>query len=89
MSILQDFIGNYELSEDNKVKIENIIIRFLVDANCLLSEHELANNNIGKDLCESILFENNFFYTKYNASARLFEISKQFDKKELEIILNG
>lgn len=74
-----------DISEDFKELLESIIIKFMVDANCLLTEDELAINPIGHDLWLTIHRHGAGFWDgDYEKGDELTALCRQFEKLELE-----
>lgn len=77
-----------DVSDEFKQELESVVIKFMVDANHLLTENELENNPIGHDLWLTIHRHGAGFWDgDYEKSDELTELCRQFERLELEELL--
>ena len=74
-----------DVSDELKSELENVIVKFMVDANCLFTEKEIEESPIGHDLWLTIHRHGAGFWDgDYEKGEELTELCRQFEKLDLE-----
>lgn len=86
-SVLYNYYDICEISDEFKMECENLIINFMVQANTLLTEQEIATKPIGHNLWMSLSRSYNDF-ADYQHGDKLKEVVEKFYGLDLGSKLN-
>lgn len=84
---LSDLYDLQDISDEFKMECEDLIIKFMVEANTMLTEQELASKPIGHNLWMSLSRGYNDF-ADYQHGDKLKEVVEKFYGLDLENKLN-